>query len=92
MSRPRRVPLIRIGLTLVAGSMLASLIFFYVSVGQSMADQQGETVSTQPRDLLNHFTTKFLFAGGIPGILFYAGLAFMVVGIIRNLATPRAAR
>lgn len=92
MPRAYRVPLFRIGLTLIVGSMLASLIFFYVSVGQTMADPQGETMSTQPRDLLHHFTTKFLFAGGIPGILFYAGLAFMVVGIIRNLATPRAAR
>jgi len=89
MPRPRRVPLFRIGLTLVIGAVLASLIFYYLAIGQSMADMQGETLSTQPRDLLTHFTSKFLFAGDIPGIIFYSGLGFMLLGIIRNFTAPR---
>lgn len=89
MSRQRRVPLIRIGLTIVAGSVLASLIYFYISAGQSMADMSGDTSSTQFKDLLTHFTRNLLFAGAIPGILFYSGLAFMVLGIIYNVAVRR---
>jgi hypothetical protein len=88
----RRIPFIRIGLTLVVGSVLASLITFYIGVGVSMADMQGETMSTQPRDLLAHFTRDFLFAGAIPGIIFYIGLAVMVLGIVRNFWNPSAVK
>jgi hypothetical protein len=88
--RPRRVPLIRIGLTLFAGSILASLISFYIAVGASMADMHGETMSTESRDLLSHFTSNFLFAGKIPGIIFYSGLALMLFGVIRNFTRARS--
>jgi hypothetical protein len=84
--RARRVPLIRIGLTLVVGAALASLITFYVSVGASMADMNGEAVSTQPRELLTHFSRNFLFAGAVPGVIFYGGVAFMLLGIVRNFS------
>ena len=83
---PRRIPFIRIGLTLVVGSLLASLITFYLSVGAYMSDMQGEAIATRPRDLAQHFTRDFLFAGAIPGIIFYVGVAVMVVGILSNFA------
>lgn len=85
MSRPRAVPLIRLGLTIVAGSVLASLVTYYVAAGQQMSDLQGPAPATAPRDLADHFVKNFLFAGAIPGILFYFGLAFMLLGIFRNV-------
>lgn len=83
---PRRLPCFRLGLTLVAGSLLASLIYFYLALGESLSSATGPDVSTEPRDLLTHFQRNFLFAGSTPGILFYIGLALMLLGIIRNLS------
>ena len=90
MSRPRRFPMFRIGFTLVIGAALASLIHYYIDLGHGMADMGGETISTAPRDLLGHFVRNVLFMGTIPGVLFYCGAAFMVLGIIRNLTGTRS--
>ncbi len=86
MARPRRFPVFRIGLTILAGSVLASLFYFYLGLGESMAKLNDETISTEPRDLLAYFTKNFLFAGSTAGILFYVGAALMVLGIIRNFS------
>lgn len=88
----RRIPLIRIGLTVIVGSVLASLIMFYVNLGQSFADQSGPDQSTAPRDLLNHFTKDFLFAGTVPTGIFWFGALIMLVGIVRNFIRPAAPR
>ena len=89
--RARRIPLIRIGLTLLIGSVLASLFMFYIGLGASMADMSREAPSTEPGGLLDHFTHHFLFQGTAPTFLFWLGLAIMVLGITRNLRRPRPA-
>ena len=90
MARARRVPLFRIGLTLLIGSVAASLIHYYLAMGTGMADMGGGGVSTEPRDLVAHFVRNVLFVGAVPGALFYCGAAFMVLGIIRNLTGTRS--
>lgn len=88
----RRIPLIRIGLTIIVGSVFASLIMFYVNLGESFANQSGPDPSTKPRDLLNHFTKDFLFAGTVPTGIFWLGAIIILVGIVRNFARPTSPR
>ncbi|MBX3376588.1 MAG: hypothetical protein KF678_06245 [Phycisphaeraceae bacterium] len=82
----RRFPLFRLGLTVVAGSLFASLIYFYLALGENLSTVSGSEVSTEPRDLLTHFRRDFLFAGTTPAILFYIGLGILLLGIVRNFA------
>lgn len=86
----RRIPFTRIGLTLVVGSVLASLIMFYIGLGASMADMSHEAPATEPKDLFQHFTRHFLFQGTGPTFLFWLGIAVMIVGIIRIFTRPPA--
>lgn len=84
----RRIPIIRIGLTVIVGSLLASVVTFYVSIGQTFANQSGPDQSTEPRDLLTHFTKNFLFVGTVPTAIFWLGAFIMLIGIIRNFTRP----
>jgi len=81
---PRRFPLFRLGLLIIVGSVAASAFQFYISLGQSMAAMSGDEPASTPRDLLHHFRDHFLFAGTIPGILFWTGVVLMFAGIIRG--------
>jgi hypothetical protein len=81
----RRLPLIRMGLLLVVGSIFVSVMRFYIGLGESLSSMTGEAPSTQPRDLGRYFTEKFLFEGSIAGVLFWVGLALCVAGAVRNV-------
>ena len=85
-----RFPLTRIGLTLVVGSVLASLFMFYIGLGTSMADMSHEAPSTEARGLIDHFLHHFLFVSVGPGSLFWLGLVIMILGIARNFMAPRS--
>jgi len=89
MADARRIPLFRIGLTVVVGAVLVSLFQFYLGLGQSLSSMSGETPSTSPRDLLSHFTGHFLFTGAIASVLFWIGIGAMVAGIARNVLGGR---
>lgn len=89
MKRRRRFPWTRLGLLLVVGSVFASLIRWYVAFGASLADLDAD-VSTQRADMGRDFLANFLFGGTVPGVLFWAGIAAIGIGIVRNLRAPRA--
>jgi hypothetical protein len=82
----RHIPLIRLGLLVIVGSVFASVVNFYIGTARQFADLSGQDLSTEPRDLLNHFADNFLFAGTAPGVLFWVGIALCIAGIARNLA------
>jgi hypothetical protein len=80
----KHIPIIRVGLLIIVGALFASVISFYIGTAQQLADMSGEHLSTEPRDLLNHFTANFLFAGATPGIMFWCGVLLCALGIVRN--------
>jgi hypothetical protein len=82
--RAKRIPLIRLGLTLLIGSVFVSVFKFYIGLGQSLGSMTGEAPSTQPRDMAKYFTNEFLFAGTMAGVLFWVGVALCVAGAMRN--------
>jgi len=87
--RPKRLPLFRLGVTLVIGSIFVSVMKFYIGVGESLGRMTGEAPSTQPRDLARYFLSEFLFAGTIAGVLFWVGVALCAAGALRNIRTAR---
>lgn len=84
--RPRRFPLIRLGLLVVVGSLFASVLRFYMGVAESFSSMSGETRSTAPKDLARWFVSDFLFAGTTAGALFWVGLALCAAGVLRRMA------
>lgn len=87
--RPRRIPLFRLGLTLLIGSVFVSVVKFYLGVGEAMGDMSGEAPSTRPRDLARYFVDDFLFAGTVAGVLFWVAIALCLMGALRMFAGGR---
>jgi hypothetical protein len=88
----RHIPFIRLGLLVVVAAVFVSLINFYIGVGSQLADFAADDLATEPRDLLEHFTNNFLFAGTYAGIGFWLGIALCTIGIVRNLTVGRRPR
>ncbi len=86
-----KLPLIRIGLTLAIGSIIASAVRFYVAIGAAAADLNSD-LPTNPRGIQDWFFKDFLFKGSIPEILFWTGVAVCIVGMVRLANAPRRAR
>ena len=84
MPRRRGIPLFRIGLLLVAGSVLASIFTWYAAFGRELGDLSSD-VDTDRRALLDHFLNGFLFAGTVPSILFWVGCGTMILGAMVNI-------
>ena len=82
-SRGLSLPLFRLGILVIVGSLAASVVEFYRGVGMQIADMNGPDVATGKHDLWVHFRDHFLFAGGTAGVLFWVGIALCGVGIIR---------
>lgn len=87
--RQHRLPLIRVGLLLVAGSVLASLVRFYVDMGDRLAGSAPGPVPADRAEVMEQFLADFLLAGTLPGMLFWAGLGVTLLGAL--LALYRAA-
>ena len=71
----------RLGLLLVVGAGLYSVMKFYISLGSSMASMQGEAPSTETKDLVRYFVHDFLFAGTGATALFWGGVVLMVARV-----------
>lgn len=87
--RPRRFPLVRLGLLLVVGSLMASVFRFYIGLGESLSSMSGDAPSTESRDLARYFLSDFLFAGTAAGLLFWGGIALCIAGSVRRLRAGR---
>lgn len=90
-----RLPLVRVGLLVIVGAAFASLMSFWVAAGEQAGDLSRDTDLTRALEsrgaLGTHFVQNFLFAGGWPGVLFYTGVALVVLGALRLLkARPPA--
>jgi hypothetical protein len=85
-----RIPFFRLGLLLIVGSVFASIFTFYVDLGGRLSDMTGEAPSTEKRDLWAHFRDHFLFAGTVPGVLFWIGAALGVIGVLRIGSSRRS--
>jgi hypothetical protein len=84
-----RLPWLRLGLLVIIGALFAPVVNFYIGMWAHFANLGAEDLSTEPRDLVDHFTANFLFAGSTPGILFWVGIALCIVGIARNFLGGR---
>src|SRR5262252_3375544 len=87
-----RLPLIRVGLLLIVGAVLASMFTFYIGLGESFASMTGEVPPTERPALWGYFRDHFLFAGTVPGMLFWLGCAVCVVGVVRIRSSRRGRR
>ena len=76
-----KVPLIRVGITLAVGSVVASAVQFYVAMGAAAADLNA-TVPTTGRPVGDWFVKDFLFQGTIPTGLFWTGIAIAGLGCV----------
>ena len=79
MPRRRGFPFFRLGLLVVIGSVLASVVTWYTAFADDAGDITTD-IDTDRRALLDHFVHNFLFAGTIPSALFWIGVALMVLG------------
>lgn len=87
-----KLPLIRLGITLALGSIIASAVHFYVAIGTSAADLDAP-LPTTARPMADWFLKDFLFKGSIPEIMFWMGVALTLLGAIRlALKSPRPKR
>lgn len=91
MPRRRRFfPFIRLGLTLVVGAALISLVQYYVALGDQAADLKGpDTLPANREEFLHHLVKDVLFAGTRDGIVFWIGVALIFMGIARLLMPGR---
>ncbi len=75
-----------VGLVMIAGSILASLVTFWVRAGIEAADLKRDTELVKslgsPETMWSYFVDNVLFVGSVPGWLFWLGVAFVVVGVI----------
>lgn len=85
-----KIPLIRIGITLAVGSVLASGVRFYLALGAAASDLDSD-VPTTPKGVGDWFVKDFLFQGTLPTALFWVGIAIAVVGIVVMALTPSKA-
>lgn len=86
-----KVPLVRIGITLALGSIVASVVRFYVAMGAAAADLNGDMPTTR-EGLRDWFVKDFLFQGSVPELLFWTGTAIAVGGIVVLALAPARAR
>jgi hypothetical protein len=76
---PRRVPFVRLGLLLVVGSVFASLLRWYTALAADAADLNSKA-PTERRDIFDHFLNHFLFQGTTATVLFWLGIAVILLG------------
>lgn len=86
-----KLPLIRIGITLAFGSIVASLVRFYVAMGARAAELD-EPMPDTGRGIRDWFVKDFLFQGSVPEILFWTGVGVAAVGIAAMAMRPSKAR
>jgi hypothetical protein len=86
-----KLPLIRIGITLAVGSIVASLVRFYVAMGARAADLD-EPMPGTGRGVRDWFVKDFLFQGSVPEILFWTGIAVAALGMVVMAMRPGKAR
>ncbi|MCC6661205.1 MAG: hypothetical protein IT437_10000 [Phycisphaerales bacterium] len=87
----RGLPLFRLGLLMVAGSVLTSIFTWYTAMAAEAGDFSRE-LDTERRALLDRFASDFLFAGTIPSALFWAGCLVMIAGGLVNMLRRPAPR
>ena len=85
----RRFPLTRMGLLVLVGALACSVFRFYAAFAAEASDLNTRDAVLEPRNLLRHFVNDFLFAGTEATCLFWAGVALLILGIMRNLMGPR---
>jgi hypothetical protein len=83
------LPLTRLGLLLVVGSLAASGFRYYIAFAQEVSDLSAKEPALDRKSVWNHFAHDFLFSGGAPGVLFWVGIAVLGLGIARNLGAFR---
>jgi hypothetical protein len=81
---PRRLPLTRLGLLLMVGSLAVSALRFYIAFASEAADM-GKDLPADRHAVWEQFLRNFLFAGSAATFLFWGGMALMLAGIARNL-------
>jgi hypothetical protein len=91
----RRIPIIRIGITIIVGSALISLFKFYIHLGDSFASPSGTEQSTKTPDLVKYFAKDLLIAGTMPTAIFWLGTLITLLGFAlkftrSNNYTPEA--
>jgi hypothetical protein len=79
------LPLTRLGLLLVVGSLAASTFQYYVAFAHEVSDFGGKEPALDRKSVWEHFARDFLFSGATAGVLFWVGIAVLAVGIIRNI-------
>lgn len=86
----KRIPITRLGLTLIVGSVAVSLVQFYFDFGQSLAhlDRPDTGPETRP-EIVGYIVRSVLFRGAIPAVLFWLGTVAMVVGIVVRIRRIR---
>ena len=82
-----KLPLIRIGITLAVGSVVASAVQFYLAIATTAGDLDAAMPETK-RGMGDWFTKDFLFKGTIPTILFWTGVAIALVGMVVMALRP----
>ncbi|MCA9287541.1 MAG: hypothetical protein KDA05_03095 [Phycisphaerales bacterium] len=87
-----KLPLVRIGITLAVGSVLASLVVFYLAIGEAVGSADAEDPPAGLEGAMGWFVREFLFQGSIPTVLFWLGVAATLVGVVRMAIAPPAAR
>lgn len=83
-----KVPLIRIGITLAVGSVLANLVMFYVALGGAAGSVDEADPPSTLGGALDWFVQDFLFEGSVPTVLFWLGIGVAFVGIGRMALAP----
>lgn len=82
-----KIPLIRVGITLAFGSVVANVVQFYVAMGEQAADLGAEVPATA-KGVSDWFVSDFLFKGTMPSLLFWGGVAVAALGIVRMAVAP----
>ncbi|MEZ6234247.1 MAG: hypothetical protein R3B68_08660 [Phycisphaerales bacterium] len=83
-----KVPLVRIGITLAVGSVLASLVMFYLALGTAAGSADSEDPPATFDGAMRWFTREFLFQGSVPTVLFWLGVAVTFAGVVRMVVSP----
>jgi hypothetical protein len=89
-----RFAVLSIGLVLIAGAILASLVTFWVRAGVEAADLKRDTELVKsmpsPGAMWTYFVDNVLFVGELPGWLFWIGVLVSVIGIVVMLRGGRS--
>ena len=79
--RARRLPLFRVGLTLVVGSVVYSMMRFYVNLAAMFDPAAREAPPSERGELARHLMRE-LFTGTVAGVLLWGGCALMLARVL----------